>query len=173
MGVGDGLRAVANEAHAGRVLRSVDELRDSANAGREADANGHPEDLFRELRRSFEEHRAAGHRTVLVTGGLDLFAAPLAPLFDDVVASSMEARDGVLTGYLSTPPLVDEARAQWLKDYASRGGFDLSRSHGYGDSISDASWLSLLGRPVAVNPDLPLYRVASKAYWPIEDWKVG
>jgi len=24
-----------------------------------------------------------------------------------------------------------------------------------------------------VNPDLPLYRVASKAYWPIEDWKVG
>ena len=118
-----------------------------------------------------EEHRAAGHRTVLVTGGLDLFAAPLAPLFDDVVASSMEARDGVLTGYLSTPPLVDEARAQWLKDYASRGGFDLSRSHGYGDSISDASWLSLLGRPVAVNPDLPLYRVASKAYWPIEDWK--
>ena len=118
-----------------------------------------------------EEHRAAGHRTVLVTGGLGLFAAPLAPLFDDVVASSMEARDGVLTGYLSTPPLVDEARAQWLKDYASRGGFDLSRSHGYGDSISDASWLSLLGRPVAVDPDLPLDRVASKAYWPIEDWK--
>lgn len=118
-----------------------------------------------------EEHRAAGHRTVLVTGGLDLFAAPLAPLFDDVVASSMEVRDGVLTGYLATPPLVDEARAQWLKDYAARGGFDLSRSHGYGDSISDASWLQLLGRPVAVNPDLPLYRVASKAYWPIEDWK--
>ncbi len=118
-----------------------------------------------------EEHRAAGHRTVLVTGSLDLFAVPLAPLFDDVVASSMEERDGVLTGYLSTPPLVDEARAQWLKDYAARGGFDLSRSHGYGDSISDASWLTLLGRPVAVNPDLPLYRVASKAYWPIEDWK--
>ena len=118
-----------------------------------------------------EEHRAAGHRTVLVTGGLDLFTAPLASLFDDVVASSMEVVDGVLTGYLSTPPLVDEARAQWLKDYAARGGFDLSRSHGYGDSISDASWLGLLGRPVAVNPDLPLYRVASRAYWPIEDWK--
>ena len=118
-----------------------------------------------------EEHRAAGHRTVLVTGGLDLFAAPLVPLFDDVVASSMEVRDGVMTGYLSTPPLVDEARAQWLKSYAAAGGYDLSRSHGYGDSIADASWLSLLGRPVAVNPDLPLYRVASRQYWPIEDWK--
>ncbi|MFT3876006.1 MAG: HAD-IB family phosphatase [Propioniciclava sp.] len=120
-----------------------------------------------------EEHRAAGHRTVLVTGSLDLFAAPLVPLFDEVVASRMEVRDGVLTGYLATPPLVDEARAQWLKDYAVRHGIDLSRSHGYGDSIADASWLQLLGRPVAVNPDLPLYRAASRLYWPIEDWKRG
>ncbi|MFP5416264.1 MAG: HAD-IB family phosphatase [Actinomycetes bacterium] len=118
-----------------------------------------------------EEHRAAGHRTVLVTGSLDLFAAPLVPLFDDVIASRMEARDGVLTGYLATPPLVDEARAQWLKGYAAQHGLDLTRSHGYGDSVADASWLQLLGRPVAVNPDLPLYRVASRLYWPIEDWK--
>lgn len=118
-----------------------------------------------------EEHRAAGHRTVLVSGSLDLFAAPLAPLFDEVAASRMEQRDGVLTGYLATPPLVDEARAQWLKDYAGRHGLDLSRSHGYGDSVADASWLQLLGHPVAVNPDLPLHRVASRQYWPIEDWK--
>lgn len=117
-----------------------------------------------------EEHRAAGHRTVLVTGSLGLFTAPLAPLFDDVVASCMEERDGVLTGYLATPPLVDEARAQWLADYAARHGLDLSRSHGYGDSVSDASWLTLLGRPVAVNPDLALARVASRLFWPLEDW---
>ncbi len=118
-----------------------------------------------------EEHRAAGHRTVLVTGSLDLFTTPLVSLFDEVVASRMEARDGVLSGYLATPPLVDEARAQWLKAYAAAGGYDLSRSHGYGDSVADVSWLRLLGRPVAVNPDLPLYRVASRQYWPIEDWK--
>ena len=118
-----------------------------------------------------EEHRAAGHRTVLVTGSLDLFTTPLEGLFDEVVASRMATRDGVLTGYLALPPLVDEARAQWVLDYAGRHGLDLSRSHGYGDSISDASWLQLLGRPVAVNPDLPLYRTATRLRWPIEDWK--
>jgi len=118
-----------------------------------------------------EQHRAAGHRTVLVTGSLDLLAAPLAPLFDDVIASSMDVEDGRLTGYLATPPMVDEARAQWLKDYADKHGIDLTRSHGYGDSVADVSWLRLVGRPVAVNPDLPLYRVASRQYWPIEDWK--
>lgn len=118
-----------------------------------------------------EEHRAAGHRTVLVTGSLDLFTTPIADLFDEVVASQMDTRDGVLTGYLALPPLVDEARAQWLKDYATRHNLDLTRSHGYGDSIADASWLQLLGRPVAVNPDLPLYRAASRLHWPIEDWR--
>ncbi|MFV0407421.1 MAG: HAD-IB family phosphatase [Propioniciclava sp.] len=116
------------------------------------------------------EHRAAGHRTVLVTGSLEIFTRPLAGLFDDVVASHMEISEGTLSGYLATPPLVDEARAQWLTGYAARNGLDLSRSYGYGDSVSDASWLLLLGHPVTVNPDLPLYRLASKQYWPIEDW---
>lgn len=117
------------------------------------------------------EHRAAGHRTVLVTGSLDLLVSPIAELFDDVVAGRMDQVDGVLTGYLATPPLVDEARAQWLKRYAQDHGLDLSRSYGYGDSVADASWLSLLGHPFAVNPDLSLYRRARKAHWPVEDWR--
>lgn len=118
-----------------------------------------------------EEHRAAGHRTVLVTGSLDLLVAPVADLFDDVVAGSMVERDGVLTGYLATPPLVDEARAQWLKKYAEDNGYDLTRSFGYGDSVADSSWLGLVGHPYAVNPDIPLYRLAKRSHWPIEDWK--
>lgn len=117
------------------------------------------------------EHREAGHRTVLVTGSLDLLVSPVAELFDDVVAGRMDQVDGVLTGYLATPPLVDEARAQWLKRYAQDHGLDLSRSYGYGDSVADASWLSLVGHPHAVNPDLQLYRRARRAHWPVEDWR--
>lgn len=118
-----------------------------------------------------EEHRAAGHHTVLVTGSLDLLVSPIADLFDHVVAGRMEVTDGKLTGYLATPPLVDEARAQWLKRYAEENGYDLSRSYGYGDSVADASWLSQIGHAYAVNPDLPLYRRAKKSHWPIEDWR--
>jgi alcohol-forming fatty acyl-CoA reductase len=120
-----------------------------------------------------EEHRAAGHRTVLVTGSIDLLVEPIAHLFDEVVAGRMDERDGVMTGYLATPPLVDEARAQWLKTYAEQGGYDLSRSYGYGDSHADASWLLLVGHPHTVNPDLPLYRLAKQNHWPIEDWKTA
>lgn len=118
-----------------------------------------------------EEHRAAGHRTVLVTGSLDLLVEPLADLFDEVVAGSMVERNGVLTGYLAKPPLVDEARAQWVKKYAEDHGYDLTRSFGYGDSVADASWLGLMGHPYVVNPDIALYRLAKRNHWPIEDWK--
>ena len=119
------------------------------------------------------EHRAAGHRTVLVTGSIALLAAPLAGLFDEVVGSSMHTRDGTLTGYLAKPPLVDEARAAWLQRYAERGGYDLTASYGYGDSHSDLSWLALLGRPSAVNPDAGLAREAHSRSWDVHRWRRG
>jgi fatty acyl-CoA reductase len=118
-------------------------------------------------------HRAAGHRTVLVTGSIGTLVAPLAGLFDEVVAGTMHARDGIFTGYLAQPPLVDEARAAWLRQYAETNGLDLSASYGYGDSHADLVWLQLLGNPSAVNPDANLSREALRRKWRIRDWKRG
>jgi HAD superfamily hydrolase (TIGR01490 family) len=118
-------------------------------------------------------HRDAGHRTVLVTGSIGTLAAPLADLFDDVVASTMHERDGVLTGYLDKPPIVDEARAAWLRQYAEEHGLNLTQSYGYGDSHSDLVWLELLGNPSAVNPDTQLSREALRRRWKINNWKRG
>lgn len=117
------------------------------------------------------EHRAVGHHTVLVTGGVDILADVAAPHFDEVVASGLHAVDGVLTGYLASPPVVGEARAAWLKSYAESRGFDLGASYGYGDSQADTSWLQLLGHPVAVNPDQRLFAVARARHWEIAVWK--
>lgn len=117
------------------------------------------------------EHRAAGHRTVLVTGALDVLVEPIADLFDDVIATRMHESEGVFTGYLDTPPIVAEARASWLKKYAAQHGINLSASYGYGDSHADATWLSLLGNPTAISPDLGLYAEAKKNRWQMLDWK--
>ena len=120
-----------------------------------------------------QAHRAAGHRTVLVTGTIDLMAAPLAEYFDEIVAGRMHERNGKLTGYLATPPLVDEARASWLRQYALEHGANLSQSYGYGDSHADVPWLQLLGHANAVNPDIELYRQAQAKRWTIRTWKQG
>jgi phosphoserine phosphatase/nucleoside-diphosphate-sugar epimerase len=116
-------------------------------------------------------HREAGHRTILVTGTIDLMVQPLLPFFDEVVAGSMHERDGKLTGYLADPPLVDEARAAWLRHYANLNGINLTQSYGYGDSHADLAWLQLLGNANAVNPDLQLYRYAQEKRWNVLDWK--
>ena len=116
-------------------------------------------------------HRDAGHRTILVTGTIDHMITPLLPYFDEVVAGRMHERDGKLTGYLADPPLVDEARAAWLRHYANLHGINLTQSYGYGDSHADLAWLQLLGNANAVNPDLQLYRYAQEKRWNVLDWK--
>ncbi|CAG4925714.1 unnamed protein product, partial [Acidithrix sp. C25] len=46
-------------------------------------------------------HRRLGHKTILITGALDFVIAPLAPLFDDIVACTMTTDSrGRLTGNL-------------------------------------------------------------------------
>jgi HAD superfamily hydrolase (TIGR01490 family) len=120
--------------------------------------------------RQVRRHRAAGHRTILVTGAIDVLVRPLEGLFDEVVASRMHAAGGVLTGHLQQPPLVDEARAAWMTRHAASAGLDLTGCYAYGDSYSDRPLLELVGHPVAVNPDPALYAHARRRRWPIENW---
>lgn len=127
--------------------------------------------LLKEAVERIQAHRAAGHRTVLVTGEVDVFVEPLAPLFDDVVAGRMETDElGHWTGHLANSPLVGEARANWLRRYARDEGMDLSASYAYADSYADRPWLDVVGNPNAVNPDADLYRYAKARRWPIHTW---
>jgi alcohol-forming fatty acyl-CoA reductase len=122
--------------------------------------------------RKIREHRAAGHRTVLITGAIRPLTRPLIPLFDHIEAAELAVDDrGVCTGYLASSPLVGESRAAWMRQYAAENDIDLTSSYGYADSHSDLPLLEAVGRPVAVRPDVPLFRHARKARWTIVDWQ--
>jgi HAD superfamily hydrolase (TIGR01490 family) len=123
--------------------------------------------------RRIREHRAAGHRTFLITAAAEVFVRPLAPLFDRVIGCELEERDGRYTGFMSSPPLVGEARAAWLRRYAAQEGVDLKHSYAYADSYSDLPLLRAVGNPVAVSPDSSLYRYARRRRWPIEEWEMS
>ncbi|MEX0985665.1 MAG: HAD-IB family hydrolase [Actinomycetota bacterium] len=120
--------------------------------------------------RRVREHRATGHRTVLITAAARPFIEPLAPLFDLVIGAELEVRDGRYTGFMSAPPLVGEARAAWLRRYAQREEIDLKRSYAYADSYSDLPLLRAVGNPVVVSPDSALVRFARRKRWPVEEW---
>jgi HAD superfamily hydrolase (TIGR01490 family) len=119
--------------------------------------------------RRVREHRRLGHRTVLITGALDLAIEPLRPLFDDIVAPSLALRpDGTYRGELTDVPPTGEARAQALMDYAAAHDLDLAESVAYADSTSDLPMLEAVGFPVAVNPETRLAALARKRGWLVE-----
>lgn len=121
--------------------------------------------------RRVREHRRAGHRTVLITGALDVVVEPLRPLFDDVVASRLRRRpDGTFAGALTDVPPTGETRAQVMLDWAAEHGFDPSQGVAYADATSDLPMLEAVGFPVAVNPELRLVGIAEKRGWLTEDW---
>ena len=121
-----------------------------------------------------EEHRAAGHTTVLLTGSARPFTRPFEHLFDVIVAAELSTdEDGVCTGFLQGPPMVGESRSAWLRHYASLHGLDLRDCYAYADSHVDLPMLKSVGHPVAVSPDVGLLRAARSQGWSVVDWPVG
>jgi HAD superfamily phosphoserine phosphatase-like hydrolase len=122
--------------------------------------------------RRVREHRRLGHRTLLITGALDVVVAPLAPLFDDVVCARMgRDADGTYTGELEEAPPTGEARALVLADYAAAEGLRLEEAVTYADSASDLPMLEAVGFPVAVNPETRLAAIARRRGWLVEQWE--
>ncbi len=119
--------------------------------------------------RLLAQARSAGCRIVLVTGALDFTVRDLARHLgaDDLIANRMHFVEGVATGRV-VPPIVEGAhKAQLVRDYCSREGLPLDKSHAYSDSFSDYPMLAVVGHPAAVNPDLRLRSIARAYQWPV------
>lgn len=149
-----------NDAPAGRLAADADELFSELLLTR----------AFPGALRRVREHRQLGHRTVLITGALDVVVAPLRPLFDDIIATELDVRNGRITGELLAAPPTGETRAAILADYAAAHDCDLGESVAYADSTSDLPMLELVGFPVAVNPETRLSALARKRGWLVEQW---
>ncbi len=118
------------------------------------------------------QHRARGHRTVLITGALDFVVEPLRPLFDEVMCPALGVDStGRFTGRLDRLPPTGEARALLLAEYATAEGLDLGESVAYADSASDLPLLECVGFPVAVNPEAKLAAIARRRGWHVEQWE--
>ncbi|HEY9565963.1 MAG TPA: HAD-IB family hydrolase [Nocardioides sp.] len=81
--------------------------------------------------------------------------------------------DGVYTGQLVGDMLHGPAKAEAIKALAARENLDLSRCSAYSDSSNDLPMLSLVGDPVAINPDAKLRAHAREHGWRIRDYRTG
>ena len=84
-----------------------------------------------------------------------------------------EIEDGAYTGRLVGEILHGPAKAVAVQALAEEHGLDLDGSWAYSDSYNDIPLLSLVGHPVAINPDSKLRRHARDHNWPIYDFRAG
>lgn len=82
-----------------------------------------------------------------------------------------ESVDGVYTGRLLGEPLHAQAKADAVRALAAGAGLDLSRCAAYSDSANDLPLLSMVGHPVAINPDRALRRHARAHGWPVHEFR--
>jgi HAD superfamily hydrolase (TIGR01490 family) len=114
-----------------------------------------------------------GQRQIVLTGALDFTVARLMEYLeiDDFVANRLEFVNGYATGRILPPVMASATKAKWMREYAERENINLSESYSYSDSISDLPMLSIVGHPVAVNPDFRLKQTAAQHDWAILDLK--
>lgn len=117
------------------------------------------------------ERRKAGRRVALATSSMDIIVEPLARHLgvDDVLATTLEFRDGTCTGKIIGLPMFRAEKMSRVMEFISRAGESPADCGFYSDSIYDLPLLEAIGHPVAVNPDFRLRRIAARRSWPIID----
>lgn len=112
-----------------------------------------------------------GHDVVIVSGALDVLMAHLARHLGatGVIANRLEIKDLFATGKMLRPVVAGPNKALLVRDHARAHGHDLDECFAYSDSYSDVPMLSIVGYPVAVNPDRRLTQLAHAYHWPIID----
>jgi HAD superfamily hydrolase (TIGR01490 family) len=112
--------------------------------------------------------RDEGHDVVLVSGALVLMEHLASYLgATHVIANRLEIHERYCTGKLLRPVIAGPEKAKVIRDHARAQGHDLDECFAYSDSYSDIPMLSVVGQPIAVNPEPSLERLAQAYHWPI------
>lgn len=130
--------------------------------------------LWPETVRIAKEHIAAGREVWLVTATPKEISEVIAHrlgLTGGLGTIVEVGADGIITGKLVGRTLHGKAKRRAVLQLAEDRNIDLSRSFAYSDSVNDLPLLTAVGKPVAVNPDVPLRYYAKEAGWQILDFK--
>jgi HAD superfamily hydrolase (TIGR01490 family) len=117
-----------------------------------------------------EEHRGAGDLCAIITATNSFITSPIARAFGipHLVATEPEVVGGRFTGRSSGVPCFREGKPERVREWLREQGLSLEgfpRSSFYSDSRNDIPLLEVVSRPVAVDPDPVLERLAQDRGW--------
>lgn len=116
-----------------------------------------------------EKHRRAGDTPIIITATNRFVTEPIARLYgiEHLLATTPEFENGRYTGRFVGTPCFREGKVHRLYEWLAENDHDLADSWFYSDSHNDLPLLSLVGFPVAVDPDETLKAYAEQKKWPV------
>jgi HAD superfamily hydrolase (TIGR01490 family) len=129
--------------------------------------------VYKEAISEIEFHKARGARIVILSSALKTVCKEMARILniDDIICSELEVKNGYLTGRPIGHICYGEEKSVSLRAYCEKNSCMPSDAWFYSDSISDLPALSVVGKPVCVNPDKKLKKAAIKRGWKVVSWK--
>jgi len=113
------------------------------------------------------EYEAQGYPVILVSAalqqGVEVFAQTLGWRGE---GTRPILKDGLFTGK-ADKPLSGQEKVVRVREVAGEMGIDLAQSVGFGDTVSDVPFLSILGSAYVVDPDADLRAIATTKGWTI------
>lgn len=118
-------------------------------------------------------HLDAGQQVWLVTATPVMLARVIAARLglSGALGTVAEEENGVYTGRLVGDVLHGPGKAHAVATLAEAEGFDLAQCYAYSDSFNDMPMLTMVGNPVAINPDARLRKYASENGWDVKDFR--
>ena len=116
------------------------------------------------------EHQRQGHHVAILSASARYILQPVADDLgvETLLCSQLErGADGVFTGRTVGPAVIGSHKVDIARQWSREQHIDLGASWAYGDHISDAALLELVGHPVAVRPEGRLARYARGKGWEI------
>ncbi len=128
--------------------------------------------MLDKARALIKDHQLRGDLCAIVTATNSFITAPVARAFgiSHLIATEPEEREGRFTGKPAGTPCFREGKIVCLDAWLGGRGESLpgfADSWFYSDSRNDLALLERVTRPVAVDPDPALERVARERNWPI------
>jgi len=116
-----------------------------------------------------QDHRVAGDYLLAITSTNRFVAEPICQRLgmDDLIATDLEMIGDRYTGAVLGEPSFREGKVRRLRQWLEKTGFSLEGSCCYSDSSNDLPLLELVDKPVAVDPDENLRKVAAARGWQV------
>ncbi len=124
-------------------------------------------------REAVEKHLSLGHVVAIVTGATRYVAEPVAHELGipHVICSQLEVDgEGRFTGQPIEPLCYGSGKVSLARKLGETQNFALEDATFYSDSITDLPLLETVKKPMVVNPDRRLRKIAVQRGWTLNNW---